>query len=88
MSVDEGLVHWTREALAALGHVTMRKMMGGATLYLDGTPFAILFGDEIWFKADAESDALWDQEGSPRFGYTIADGRTGSASTRMILTWP
>ena len=55
MSFDEGLYAWVQEALEPLGAVTMRKMMGGATLYLDGTIFAILDEDEIWFKADAES---------------------------------
>ena len=38
-------------------------MMGGATLYCDGTVFAILAFDELWFKADAESDAAWDAAG-------------------------
>ena len=44
MSYDEGLYAWTQEALEPLGHVTMRKMMGGATLYLDGTIFAVIDG--------------------------------------------
>ena len=37
MAVDEGLVEWTKEALEPIGTVTFRRMMGGATLYLDGT---------------------------------------------------
>jgi DNA transformation protein len=57
-----------------MGNVTMRKMMGGATLYLDGTIFAILHGDDIWFKADKETDALWDAEGCAKFSITLKNG--------------
>lgn len=80
--LDEGLYAWAQEALEPLGRVTMRKMMGGATLYLDGTVFAILIEDGIWFKSDAESDAVWDREGCERFTYTFGDGRTGTMNYR------
>lgn len=53
----------------------MRRMMGGATLYLDGTVFAILDEGEIWFKADAESDPVWDAEGCAKFAVTFKDGK-------------
>lgn len=82
MSADESLLAWVEEALEPLGRVTMRKMMGGATLYIDGTVFAIIALDELWFKADAESDALWDAEGCERFTYTFADGRVGVMNYR------
>ena len=36
MSFDEGLLAWVQEAMEPAGRVTMRRMMGGATLYLDG----------------------------------------------------
>lgn len=75
MALDTGLIEWVREALALIGTVTMRRMMGGATLYCDGTVFAILAFDELWFKADAESDAAWDAAGADRFTYD-ARGRT------------
>ncbi|HEY0112585.1 MAG TPA: TfoX/Sxy family protein [Allosphingosinicella sp.] len=82
MSVDEGLLAWVEEALAPLGRITMRKMMGGATLYLDGTVFAILDEGEIWFKADEATDAVWDEQGCARFTYAFEDGRTGSMNYR------
>ncbi|WP_010543477.1 TfoX/Sxy family protein [Sphingomonas elodea] len=74
MALDTGLIEWVREALAPIGTVTMRRMMGGATLYCDGTVFALLAFDELWFKADAESDAAWDAAGADRFTYE-AKGR-------------
>ena len=82
MSVDEGLLAWTQEALEPLGPVTMRRMMGGATLYLDGTVFAILDEGEIWFKADSETDAVWDEAGPDRFTFDMGDGKTGSMNYR------
>lgn len=82
MAVDEGLYAWVQEALEPLGTVTMRKMMGGATLYLDGIVFAILDEGEIWFKADAETDPIWDKAGCPRFTVTFHDGRVDTMNYR------
>jgi DNA transformation protein len=74
MAYDPGLVELVTEAMAPVGTVTMRRMMGAATLYLDGTIFAIVDDGEIWFKADKVSDAVWDAEGAERF--TIAFSAT------------
>ena len=82
MSVDEGLYAWVQEALEPVGTVSMRKMMGGATLYLDGTVFAIMDEGELWFKADAETDAVWDTEGCERFSVTFKDGRVDTMNYR------
>ena len=82
MSIDEGLIAWAEEALAPLGTVTMRKMMGAATLYLDGAVFAICDEGELWFKSDAEADAAWDAEGCERFRVDYGDGRTGTMNYR------
>jgi DNA transformation protein len=82
LSFDEGLYAWVQEALEPVGAVTMRKMMGGATLYLDGTIFAILDDDQIWFKSDAETDAIWDGEGCERFSMTFKDGRVDTMNYR------
>jgi DNA transformation protein len=75
MSIDEGLYAWVQEALEPLGPVTMRKMMGAAVLYLDGTIFAVLDEEAVWFKADATSAAIWDAAGCERFTFTGKDGK-------------
>jgi DNA transformation protein len=82
MSVDQGLIDWVAEALAPMGTLSHRRMMGGATLYLDGTIFAIVADDMLWFKADGASDAIWDAAGCPRFTYSMGEGRTGSMNYR------
>ncbi|HEX8644855.1 MAG TPA: TfoX/Sxy family protein [Allosphingosinicella sp.] len=85
MSVDEGLYAWVQEALEPRGAVTKRAMMGGATLYLDGTVFAILDEGEIWFKSDAEADAAWDAAGCERFTFDMG-GKPGSMNYRRAPT--
>lgn len=83
MALDEGLADWIAEALAPMGSVTRRRMMGGATFYLDGIVFAIVTGDgRLWFKADAQSDAEWDAAGAERFRYE-RDGRTATMNYRQ-----
>lgn len=82
MAVDAGLIEWLAEALAPLGQLSSRPMMGGATLYLDGAVFAIIADDQLWLKADAQSDAIWDSADCPRFTYDFGHGRTGSMNYR------
>lgn len=86
MSFDEGLYAWVEEAMEPLGNVSMRKMMGGATLYLDGTIFAILVEDELWLKSDADADAVWDAEGCERFSVTFKDGKVDTMNYRRAPT--
>lgn len=78
----DALVAWLEEALAPVGTVSSRRMMGGHTVYLDGTVFAIVAADELWFKADAQSDAAWDAAGCERFTYARKDGTTGTMNYR------
>jgi DNA transformation protein len=82
MAIDEGLVEWVQEALEPMGAVTMRKMMGVATLYFDGKIFAIVDDAEVWFKSDAESAAVWDEAGCDRFTFTEKDGTVQTMNYR------
>jgi DNA transformation protein and related proteins len=81
MSADSGLIDWIEEATEPLGALSKRAMMGGMTLYLNGTVFAIVDEDSLWFKADKESDAIWDAEGCPRFTFDM-NGKSGSMNYR------
>ena len=82
MAVDEGLYAWVEEALEPIGRVSKRAMMGAAVLYLDGIVFAVLDEAELWFKADAESAAIWDEAGCDRFTFTGKDGRVETMNYR------
>jgi DNA transformation protein len=82
MAVDAGLIDWVAETMAPVGSVTSRRMMGGATLYVDGTVFAIVGDDALWFKADVVSDPEWDAAECPRFSFQMGEGRTGTMNYR------
>ncbi|HEY5721267.1 MAG TPA: TfoX/Sxy family protein [Allosphingosinicella sp.] len=87
MSIDEGLLAWVEEALEPIGRVSLRKMMGGGTLYVDGTIFAIMDDGELWFKADEESNPAWDGAGlTERFSVTFKDGTVDRMNYRRAPT--
>jgi DNA transformation protein len=46
----------------------------------------VLDGSELWFKADAETEAVWDAEGCERFTFTAKDGRTETMNYRRAPT--
>ena len=83
MAINEGLVAWVEEAMAPIGRVSRRAMMGGATPYCDGPVFAIVSADTLWFKADAVSDAEWDTAGAERFSYEH-DNRPATMNYRRV----
>lgn len=81
MSGNDGLAEWLHEALEPMGRVAVRKMFGGAGAYVDGLIFGILADGELWIKADAESDPVFDAAGLPRFAYDFGD-KKGSMNYR------
>jgi DNA transformation protein and related proteins len=81
MAADPGLIESAKEALEPLGSITHRRMFGGAALYCDGTAFAIVAFDALWFKGDAETDTIWDAQGCERFTVEM-QGRTASMNYR------
>jgi len=77
MAVSNGFLDQIAELLASLGHVTARKMFGGASLYCDGTIFAIVEDDVLYFKGDETSKRRYEDEGLKQFVY---EGKTGPVS--------
>lgn len=61
-------------------HRHVKRLFGGAALYLDGLAFAILAFDALWFKADAESAADWGD--AERFSVTRENGKVQSLNYR------
>ncbi len=55
------------------GPVSVRRMFGGAGVYGDGVMFALVIGDTLYFKADAETKLRFEAEGERPFVY---DGKT------------
>jgi len=62
-----------RDLFAGVSRVSIRRLFGGIGIYSEGRVFALGAFDEIWIKADDETQALFEKAGSRRFTYR---GRT------------
>ena len=60
-------VGFVLEQLAPLGTITARNMMGGETLYCDGTVFALIGHGAVYLKADDENRPTFEAHGWPAF---------------------
>jgi len=62
------------DVLRAWRPVTARRMFGGHGLYHEGLMFALIAGEQLYLKVDAESRPVFDAAGLPPFVYE-AKGR-------------
>jgi DNA transformation protein and related proteins len=68
------------EVFRAFGSVRIRRMFGGKGIYWGDLMFALEAGDELYLKADHQSEALFRSLGSRPFVYAGRDGRTATMS--------
>ena len=64
--MDDDHLH---DIFAGVGPVTIRRMFGGKGIYLHGLVFALDAFDQVWIKADDESQAAFEAAGSVQFSY-------------------
>ena len=57
------------ELMAGWAAVSARKMFGGFGLYREGLMFALIVGDELFLKVDADTAAQFERAGSHPFVY-------------------
>lgn len=57
------------EVFERFGRVMARRMFGGHGVYHDGRMFALVLGDTLYLKTDAESAAHFDRLQLPAFSY-------------------
>lgn len=69
------LILHCQELLAPMGSVRSRRMFGGHGLYIDDVFIALVFGDELFLKADDTTRERFAAAGCRPFSYE-ADGRT------------
>ena len=55
--------------------MSVRRLFGGAGLYVDGVMFAILSKDVIYLKADDGTRAAFEREGCAPFSYQAKGGK-------------
>jgi len=75
MLAKDGFVDHCLELLGALGAVRARRMFGGHGLYLDGHFVAIVTGQTLYLKADADAQPPFAAAGCQPFAYSAAGGR-------------
>jgi DNA transformation protein len=57
------------ELFAPLGTIQIKRMFGGAGIYVEGIMFALLADDVLYLKADAENRPLFEAENLEAFSY-------------------
>jgi DNA transformation protein and related proteins len=75
VAVSDGFAEHVRELLAPIGPVRIKRMFGGAGVYLDDAMFALLDDDELYIKADATTRAAFEAAGASPFR-VVMKGRT------------
>lgn len=74
MAVSQGEINFAVELFDAVGTISVRKMMGGASLYADGVIFSVLRSDgRLYLKAAGDFAKALEAEGCERF--EMEDGR-------------
>src|SRR5687767_4328780 len=63
-----------QELFAEFGPVSVRRMFGGAGIFVDGRMIGLVSRDVIHLKADAATIPAFEQEGSAPFSYATKHG--------------
>lgn len=69
------LAEFLCDTLRPLGPVMAKRMFSGAGIFCDGLMFALIIGDAVYLKTDADGEAAFKGEGMGPFVYQ-AKGRT------------
>jgi DNA transformation protein len=63
-----------RDLFREFGAVDIRRMFGGAGVFVDGRMIALIARDVIYLKADAETVPAFEREGLGQFRYATKNG--------------
>ena len=62
------------ELFQEFGPVSVRRMFGGAGIFVDGRMIGLVSRDVLYLKADAETIPAFEQEGLAPFSYATREG--------------
>jgi DNA transformation protein len=74
MSASAGFLELLKDLLAPLGPVSVRRMFGGAGIYIDSFFIAIVDKDVLYFKVDDATRQDFEAEGAGPFTYDTKHG--------------
>jgi DNA transformation protein len=69
MAPSADFLEFLKDQLHGLGHITTRRMFSGAGLYCNGTIFALMLRDTLYFKVDEGNRGTFEAEGLQPFSY-------------------
>ena len=85
MTARDEDIAWFRELLEPLGTITVRRMFGGAGLYVDGLIVGLEIAGTLYLKTDASSRERFADAGGRPFVY---DGRDKPVTVASYWTPP
>ncbi len=86
MAVGQSEIDYVKDLFAGVGEITTRKMMGGLSIYADGTIFAMMRRDgRLYIKATGPLAERLDAAGGKLFTY---DKKNGTQGHMNYLTLP
>ena len=74
MAVSTSFATFLLEQLNPLGSIEIRRMFGGAGMFANGLMFAIIDGEQLFFKVDDGSVGRYRDEGMGPFTYGTKAG--------------
>jgi DNA transformation protein len=84
MPARDTFASYCAELLSGLGSVRVRRMFGGHGIYLDDLFIAIVVGETLYLKTDAETAPRFEAAGCAPFTYTAKGDKRVSLSYRAV----
>jgi DNA transformation protein len=85
MATDPGFLDHIKDLFDDLGPIRTGRLFGGTALYVDDAMFAVIFGDTLYMKTDAELSKTYAEAGSEPFTY---DTKTGVRTINGLMLLP
>jgi DNA transformation protein len=83
MAASQGFVEFVCDQLSFWGNVAARRMFGGQGLFRDGTMFALVHEDALYFRTDEANVADFRAAGMAPFSYR-RDGKKVSLGYHAV----
>ncbi|MGV3633032.1 MAG: TfoX/Sxy family protein [Pseudorhodoplanes sp.] len=75
---------YLRDLFVSFRPVTVRRMFGGAGIFVDGVMFGLVVDDVIYLKAGEDNAPDFDREDLPPFRYQAKNGKRAVMSYRKM----
>jgi DNA transformation protein and related proteins len=84
MAAKEVFASYCAELLSGLGPVRVKRMFGGHGIYVEDLFVAIVVGETLYLKADAQTIPQFEAAGCAPFTYTAKGNKRVSMSYRAV----